>query len=136
VTQGVKGTQAPPGLNERHWGWRWRVLAACLEEDPELFYPETPAQVRKAKAVCRRCIVREECLVVALIAKDQHGIWGGLTPQERRALGQRRCPECSKPLTGRSDARYCSARCYQRVYQRELGQWKRDAQATEKAPAA
>ena len=45
----------------------WRNRAACLEEDPELFFPigsTGPAllQIEQAKTVCRRCEVSEPCL--------------------------------------------------------------------------
>jgi hypothetical protein len=45
----------------------WRDRAACLDEDPELFFPignTGPAlrQIEKAKVVCRRCEVVETCL--------------------------------------------------------------------------
>jgi len=41
----------------------WRHKAACLDEDPELFFPignTGPAllQIEEAKQVCRRCDVR------------------------------------------------------------------------------
>jgi WhiB family redox-sensing transcriptional regulator len=116
-TLGGRASEPPPGLNEQHWGWDWRRQAACLEEDSELFYPEMDVseQVQKAKAVCRRCIVREECLAVALISKDQHGIWGGLTPQERRAIERHRCLWCKKPLLmWRPDRKYCGPTCANR----------------------
>lgn len=38
----------------------------------------------RAKAICRVCPVREECLETALAIKEPYGIWGGLTEQERR----------------------------------------------------
>ena len=42
----------------------WRHESACLDEDPELFFPignTGPAilQIEEAKQVCRRCEVRE-----------------------------------------------------------------------------
>ena len=45
----------------------WRHRAACLDEDPELFFPignTGPAllQIEEAKAVCRRCEVIDTCL--------------------------------------------------------------------------
>jgi len=51
----------------------WRHRSACLEEDPELFFPignTGPAleQIEAAKSVCRRCQVREQCLSWALEA--------------------------------------------------------------------
>ena len=48
----------------------WRHRSACLDEDPELFFPignTGPAilQIEEAKQVCRRCEVREQCLAWA-----------------------------------------------------------------------
>jgi len=59
----------------------WRNRAACLDEDPELFFPignTGPAllQIEEAKAVCRRCEVVETCLKWAI----------GIRPG-RRSLG-------------------------------------------------
>lgn len=72
----------------------WRHRAACREEDPELFFPignTGPAllQIEEAKAVCRRCPVREECLQWALETGQDAGVWGGLSEDERRALKRR-----------------------------------------------
>jgi len=72
----------------------WRHEAACLEEDPELFFPignTGPAllQIEEAKKVCRRCTVRDACLQWALEAGQDHGVWGGLSEDERRALKRR-----------------------------------------------
>lgn len=72
----------------------WREKAACREEDPELFFPvgtglEASLQAEEAKAVCRRCSVRLECLEWALWTEQEYGVWGGLTEQERRAVRRR-----------------------------------------------
>ena len=72
----------------------WRHKAACLEEDPELFFPignTGPAllQIEEAKAVCRRCDVQEICLRWALDTGLDAGVWGGLSEDERRALKRR-----------------------------------------------
>jgi WhiB family redox-sensing transcriptional regulator len=72
----------------------WRHRAECLDEDPELFFPignTGPAimQIEEAKKVCRRCDVREQCLAWALEAGQDHGVWGGLSEDERRALKRR-----------------------------------------------
>lgn len=69
----------------------WRHEAACLNEDPELFFPvgnTGPAlmQIEEAKKVCRRCDVRKECLEWALTKGQDHGVWGGLGEDERRAM--------------------------------------------------
>ena len=72
----------------------WRHRAECLTEDHELFFPvgttgPALAQVEEAKKVCRRCEVREECLRWALEAGQDHGVWGGMSEDERRAMKRR-----------------------------------------------
>jgi len=72
----------------------WRNSAACLDEDPELFFPignTGPAlhQIEEAKAVCRRCPALETCLTWALESGQEAGVWGGLSEDERRALKRR-----------------------------------------------
>jgi len=40
----------------------------------------------KANAICAKCPVRRECLAFALRTDQVHGMWGGMSEQERRAL--------------------------------------------------
>ncbi|MDO4613095.1 MAG: WhiB family transcriptional regulator [Actinomycetaceae bacterium] len=73
----------------------WRSRAACLEEDPELFFPigntgPAIAQAERAKAVCARCEVVETCLSWALDNNQDAGVWGGMSEDERRSLKRRR----------------------------------------------
>ncbi|MET9993975.1 WhiB family transcriptional regulator [Streptomyces mutabilis] len=72
----------------------WREHAECRTEDPDLFFPigtTGPAalQTEQAKAVCRRCPVREQCLRWALDTGQSIGVWGGTSELERRALKRR-----------------------------------------------
>ena len=72
----------------------WRHQALCRDEVPELFFPigttgPAAAQVDEAKAVCRRCDVRTECLQWALETGQDAGVWGGTSEDERRALKRR-----------------------------------------------
>ncbi|HWM95572.1 MAG TPA: WhiB family transcriptional regulator [Streptosporangiaceae bacterium] len=67
---------------------QWRSFAACRSADPDLFFPvsssgQSLAQVAKAKAICAGCQVRRECLAFALRTHQAHGVWGGLSEQER-----------------------------------------------------
>ena len=73
----------------------WRQHAACIGEDPELFFPvgsTGPAleQVERAKAVCRTCEVVEHCLEWALDSNQDAGVWGAMSEDERRALRRSR----------------------------------------------
>jgi len=77
----------------------WRARAACQNVDPELFFPSevggpaAEARAAKAKAVCVGCPVRAECLDWALRHSLGHGVWGGLTEEERRpGAAARRAP--------------------------------------------
>ena len=72
----------------------WMELGACRDAEPELFFPISSAgparsQVVAAKAVCARCLVREDCLRYALDTAQQHGVWGGLSEEERRVARRR-----------------------------------------------
>lgn len=67
----------------------WREFAACRSADPELFFPGTVPgpdlrQTQQAKAICAGCLVRGQCLMFATLTSQEHGIWGGLTEEERR----------------------------------------------------
>lgn len=69
----------------------WRDAAACLEEDPELFFPEGESdryrsQITAALQVCATCEVVDRCLRYALEADQRTGIWGGTTARTRRGL--------------------------------------------------
>ncbi|MDK1475829.1 WhiB family transcriptional regulator [Streptomyces sp. 549] len=72
----------------------WREYAVCRNEDAELFFPvgsRGPAlrQAEDAKQVCRTCPVIEQCARWALDSRQQHGIWGGMDEEQRRALLRR-----------------------------------------------
>lgn len=76
----------------------WQTLAACAGKT-ELFFPpegeKNPSQTRddritEAKQLCSKCRVRKQCLQHALGNKEEKGIWGGMTEDERRALMRRR----------------------------------------------
>ncbi|MFJ5680261.1 WhiB family transcriptional regulator [Streptomyces sp. NPDC093097] len=69
----------------------WLHRAACRDEDPDLFFPAGdtgPAvlQIREAQAVCARCPVVRQCLDWALVTRQTHGVWGGLSEGQRREL--------------------------------------------------
>lgn len=69
----------------------WRSLSACLDADPELFFPLSAwgpslTQLATAKAVCAGCEVRTECLHFALRTGQEYGVWGGTSEDERRTM--------------------------------------------------
>jgi len=70
----------------------WNTQAACLNRDPEWWDHESGIMSReahKAMAICKGCPVRMDCLSHALNEEIEFGIWGGLTPGERKTLTNR-----------------------------------------------
>ena len=73
----------------------WIEGALCTGQNPELFFPMgapslVEVQTARAKAVCRACPVREECLEWSLATAQDAGVWGGLDEDERREIRRRR----------------------------------------------
>ena len=72
----------------------WRNRAACLDQDPELFFPIGSTglalvQVEEAKVICRRCKVIDSCLTLAIESGRDDGVFGGMSQDERRSLKRR-----------------------------------------------
>lgn len=65
---------------------QWVRHAACAGLNPELFHPTRQDPKRGAAAVCATCRVRNDCLDWAIATNQTHGIWGGLTAEERDRL--------------------------------------------------
>lgn len=93
----------------------WHADAACGEPgvDPDWFFADKHSLVERgladpnilsqtglpadsfivikeataeAKAICARCPVQVECLEYALENREQYGVWGGTTRDERKAM--------------------------------------------------
>lgn len=69
----------------------WWEDAACRTADADLFF--TPEGVtkeqrrtaeRRAKLICLRCPVRQDCLEAALEQEESYGVWGGMSARERK----------------------------------------------------
>lgn len=67
-------------------------LPACRGEDPSLFVgpdgegrSDREYREAQAKSICAQCEVRSECLIWA-IDNREHGVWGGLTEDERYTI--------------------------------------------------
>lgn len=76
----------------------WLDRAACRDVDPEIFFPTgagelADRQLVRAKAICRRCPVRPECLRSAQFHASGDGVWGGLDADERRELRRTRAQQ-------------------------------------------
>lgn len=71
----------------------WQRRARCRGEAGRDFYPpftgerkrERIAREARAKELCATCPVRAQCLDHAVHTGERHGVWGGLTADERGA---------------------------------------------------
>jgi WhiB family redox-sensing transcriptional regulator len=74
----------------------WDDHAACDGMDPDVFFPVVPrgggGLYAEARAVCETCPCRADCLNMALALEtgERHGMWGGMSPNERDTEAARR----------------------------------------------
>lgn len=68
----------------------WREFAACFGMDADIFFVDQFGDVSEAKRICARCVVRQDCLDYALANHERWGVWGGLSPRDRRSERRRR----------------------------------------------
>lgn len=71
---------------------RDNVVPPCWNKS-DLFFPEDEFEPekrerleREAKSACGSCQVMTLCLQYALAAREEYGVWGGLTTRERQHL--------------------------------------------------
>lgn len=76
--------------------FEWITDAICVQVGPDPWFIERGESARPAKRICADCPVRQQCLQYALDAHITEGIWGGLTPRERRAIAL----DVALPLAG------------------------------------
>jgi WhiB family transcriptional regulator, redox-sensing transcriptional regulator len=70
----------------------WQAQAACRGMGPDDWFPprgaaQAPA-LRRAREICAGCPVREQCAEFA--GTDPHGVWGGLSVDQRKRRGRSR----------------------------------------------
>ncbi len=77
--------------------------ANCKDAPSELFYPVVTEDDRpddglfadtvdfyaEGKVYCASCPLREQCLAYAVENRERYGLWGGLSPLERRRIDRR-----------------------------------------------
>ena len=64
----------------------WREKAACRGKPTAVFFPDPSEPATEAYRLCRECPVTAECLAYALDHHIAHGVWGGRSVRQRRAM--------------------------------------------------
>ena len=71
----------------------WRDEARCSDGSASLtalFFSEQLDDMARAKAFCRGCVVREECLDAAIDRREPWGVWGGEIIVNGKVIAQKR----------------------------------------------
>ena len=73
----------------------WRVDAACLGLDVDMFFPGQGEKYEEVKAICASCPVAEPCREYALSKPCTNllGIWAGEGKNTRRTVKERMAKE-------------------------------------------
>jgi WhiB family transcriptional regulator, redox-sensing transcriptional regulator len=73
--------------------WEWQVQGACRGMDSAFFFhpegergPARASREARAKQICRRCPVLDQCRRHALAVHEPYGVWGGLSESERDTI--------------------------------------------------
>jgi WhiB family redox-sensing transcriptional regulator len=81
-------------VSAQRTGEEWQLRAACRGPQAAVFFPpgsferkdEKLARESRAKEICRTCPSKKPCLEYAIAIREPHGIWGGLSETERKAM--------------------------------------------------
>lgn len=66
--------------------WQKQGLCAPVSKDYDPWFSEEKDDQVVARFICMKCPVRAECLIHALFNDFEYGIFGGLSPEERKPL--------------------------------------------------
>jgi hypothetical protein len=58
-------------------------------EHPDVWFSKAPANLAYAKAWCNHCPISTACLAGAFERKEEYGIFGGMTAEERQKFQRR-----------------------------------------------
>ena len=64
----------------------WKDEAACLStSNTEDFFDTKESELRLlSRKYCQNCSVQYYCLYTSLVNQEAYGLWGGLTPKQRK----------------------------------------------------
>ena len=72
------------------------IVVPCQNTDPELWFGDSNQNgytgnergfnYSDARKLCNKCPVRQQCLEYALANREEFGMWGGLSPQQRNKI--------------------------------------------------
>ena len=99
----------------------WQREGLCITGTAGLldaFFPGPGEPLNKAREICARCPVANECAEYAIVNNEKFGVWGGTSEAERRKERARRraagtIVEPPQPIRHGADLKH-AARCVRR----------------------
>lgn len=90
-------------FNLRYGEVDW-TRGACHGVERDTFFDATLESV--AQRICAGCEIRLECGHYAIMAREEFGVWGGLTEAQRRNMTSKRvrvrCPGCGSTAVNKT----------------------------------
>jgi WhiB family redox-sensing transcriptional regulator len=68
----------------------WMKDGACRGQDPGVFVTDKIESIRRPKALCSTCGVRDECLDYAMADVELQGVWGMTSERDRARIRAQR----------------------------------------------
>lgn len=62
------------------------IIPACQTSDPDAWFSDDGNAYAMARQLCQKCPVKDLCADFAIENKERHGLWGGLSPQDRQKI--------------------------------------------------
>lgn len=66
---------------------RWKKRGNCASLSPKDMFPvKAERQTEVANKICKGCSTQVDCLYFAITSKEEFGVWGGMTEQQRKTI--------------------------------------------------
>lgn len=64
----------------------WSPESSCLKKDSteDFFDPKESTLNYLSNKYCAKCPVRQHCLYTSMVTQEPFGLWGGLSPKQRK----------------------------------------------------
>jgi WhiB family redox-sensing transcriptional regulator len=75
----------------------WVTHARCRDSAWQVFFPRRGQDLDPARAICALCSVIDPCRQYAIPISELHGVWGGLSENQRRRARKARATAANPP---------------------------------------
>ena len=69
--------------------WMDDAKCADMTVNPDIYFSTDPDDIRRAKQICGRCPVQQQCGEYAIRNREREGLWAGMETVELRQAARR-----------------------------------------------